>query len=205
MLSASRQATRRSSFSTPIGLFADHVLRAGHRKGRDRNAAGERLELHDAERVGPARKHEHVGGGEMSGELAVLPAARGTSRRETAAAARPPAGPSPITTLVPGRSSERNASRFFSTAIAPDADEDRARQIELDGAIGAEQIGVDAARPHAEILKSALAQLRRQRRRRHHGHGRGAHESGAAPHRSSVPGSASAPKCIRETASYSSW
>ena len=28
-------------------------------------------------------------------------------------------GPVPITTLVPGRSSERNASRFFSTAIRP--------------------------------------------------------------------------------------
>ena len=42
---------------------ADHVERAGDRKGRDRQAGGQRLEQHDAEGVGEAREDEHVGGG----------------------------------------------------------------------------------------------------------------------------------------------
>src|SRR5262245_58690006 len=33
-------------------MTADHVTRTGHWIGRNRNAAGERFELHDAERVG---------------------------------------------------------------------------------------------------------------------------------------------------------
>ena len=40
-----------------------------------------------------------------------------------------------------------------------------------------EQLGVDAAGPHSEILEAALAQLRHQRRRRHHGHRGGGVES----------------------------
>src|SRR6516162_3821868 len=41
-------------------VFPDHVARARHRKGGDRHAAGERLQLNDPEGVGPARKYEHV-------------------------------------------------------------------------------------------------------------------------------------------------
>src|SRR5215467_15598939 len=41
-------------------MATDYVARAGHRIGRDRNAAGERLELHNAERVGLAWEHEHI-------------------------------------------------------------------------------------------------------------------------------------------------
>ena len=39
----------------------------------------------------------------------------------------------------------------------PDADEDRARQVESDRALGPEQVGVDAAGPHAEIARSRAA------------------------------------------------
>ena len=74
--SAPRQASRRSSCSTPIGLLADHVQRAGHRKGRDRHAAGERLELHDPERVGPAGKDEDVGSREMRRKISVFQQAK---------------------------------------------------------------------------------------------------------------------------------
>src|SRR5215510_9988595 len=35
----------------PYPMPADHIARTGHRIGRDRNAAGERLELYDAECV----------------------------------------------------------------------------------------------------------------------------------------------------------
>ena len=55
---------------------------------------------------------------------------------------------------------------------AADGHEDRPRKIEIDGAIGTEQIDVDAAGPHAEIAEAALAEFGHQRRRRHHGHGR---------------------------------
>ena len=40
---------------------ADDVARPGHRKSGNRQAAGEGLQQHEAERVGPAREHEDVG------------------------------------------------------------------------------------------------------------------------------------------------
>src|SRR3974377_521814 len=43
-------------------ILPDHVARTRHRKGGDRHAAGERLQLNDSERVGPAWKYEHVRG-----------------------------------------------------------------------------------------------------------------------------------------------
>ena len=59
--SAARHAARRSSFKHPDRRRADHVARPGHGKGRDRQAAGERLQQHETERVGLAREHEDVG------------------------------------------------------------------------------------------------------------------------------------------------
>src|SRR5580704_10932923 len=53
-------------------MVGDDVLRTGNRKSSNRNAAGERLELHDAERVGQAWKHEHVGARQMRSENAVV-------------------------------------------------------------------------------------------------------------------------------------
>ena len=63
-------------------IVADDVLRPGDRKGGDRNAAGQRLELHDAERVGPARKHEDVGRRQMRGQGSVLQQAEKLGVRE---------------------------------------------------------------------------------------------------------------------------
>src|SRR3984885_4560894 len=53
-------------------MVGDDVLRTGDRKSSDRNATGERFELHDAERVGQAWKHEHVGARQMRSENAVV-------------------------------------------------------------------------------------------------------------------------------------
>src|SRR5262245_19782827 len=54
------------------GMAADDILRTRDRKSGDGKAARERFELHDAERVGPAREYEHVGSREMRGQCAVL-------------------------------------------------------------------------------------------------------------------------------------
>ena len=51
----------------------------------------------------------------------------------------------------------------------------------LAGLSGMEQLGVDAARPHAEMLEAALGKLLPQRGRRHHRHGGGVVE--VAQHR----------------------
>src|SRR6202171_1392945 len=53
-------------------MIGDDVLRPGNRKSCDRNAAGERFELHDAERVGQAWKHEYVGARQVRSENAVV-------------------------------------------------------------------------------------------------------------------------------------
>ena len=118
MRSAPMQAARRSSWSTPIGWSANHVPRTGDRIGRDRDAASQRFELHDAERVGFARKHEGVRGAQVSGQGLVLQQAEELCLGK-AASQFGLLRSCPITTLEPGRSSERNASRFFSTAIRP--------------------------------------------------------------------------------------
>ena len=50
-------------------MIGDDVERTRHRERRDRRAAGQRLELHDAERVGETREDEHVGGSDMRGQV----------------------------------------------------------------------------------------------------------------------------------------
>ena len=59
----------------------------------------------------------------------------------------------------------------------PHGDEDGARKAELDRAIRPEQVGINAARPHPEVGKPALAQLEHERWRRHHRHSCGGMES----------------------------
>ena len=100
------------------GIAADDVTRPGDRIGRDRHAARQRFELHDAERVGPARKHEHVGAGEIGRQHLLVQQAQELGGGKTAAQLGLLRA-LPMTTFDPGRSSERKASRFFSTAIRP--------------------------------------------------------------------------------------
>ena len=53
-------------------VIRDHIQRARHRKRRDRRAAGQRLELNHAERIGQAREYEHVGRRQMRGQVGAL-------------------------------------------------------------------------------------------------------------------------------------
>ena len=68
-------------------------------------------------------------------------------------------GPSPITTLVPGKSSERNASMFFSTATRPMLTKIGRGRSRAAARSGLEHVGIDAAAPHAEIAEAAARQL----------------------------------------------
>src|SRR5262249_62350448 len=45
-------------------------------------------------------------------------------------------------------------------------------ESKIDGAVRTEQIDIDTASPHAEMLEAALAELAHQRGRRHHRHRR---------------------------------
>src|SRR5206468_1830337 len=67
----------------PDGALADHVLRTGDRKGGDRNPARQRLELHDAERVGAAREYEDVRCREVRGQDAIVQRAEKFRLRKT--------------------------------------------------------------------------------------------------------------------------
>ena len=55
---------------------ADHVARPGDRKGGNRQAAGQRLQQHQAKRVGLAGKHEDIGGRVDFGQFLAVPCAQ---------------------------------------------------------------------------------------------------------------------------------
>ena len=120
-------------------------------------------------------KHEHVGGREMRGENAVIEHAEELGVGEFALE---------LVFLRPGADDDLGAGQIerqerFEILLdrdPADGHENRPRQVESDGAVGAEQIDVDAARPHAEIAEPALVELGLQRRRRHHGDRRGGME-----------------------------
>src|SRR5262249_10466822 len=120
-------------------MIADDVARTGDRKCCNGYAAGERLELHDAERVGQTWKNEDVGGGKMRGENAVVELAEKLGGGETALK---------LGLLRPGadhnfraRQIERKKSwQIFLDRHPPYRHEDRPREIQIDRAIGTEQI-----------------------------------------------------------------
>ena len=59
--------------------IADHIARTGDRIRRHRQAAGHGLQQHQAEGVGLARKHEHIGRGVHLRELFAVEQARDSS------------------------------------------------------------------------------------------------------------------------------
>jgi hypothetical protein len=50
-------------------MIGDDIERPRDRKCRNRRAAGQSLELHDAKRVGQAREDENGGGGDVRGQV----------------------------------------------------------------------------------------------------------------------------------------
>ena len=182
---------------------ADDVARAGDRKGRDRQAAGQRLQQHQAERIGLARKHEDVGAG-----IGLAPAPRPAARRET-----PPADISAPAPRAPGRRRRSPWCRADRDRETPrDSFPPRpGRRTGIPGAADRDrrcarmkQPGVDAARPQHDVAKAARAQFARQRRRRRHH--RLARRMEPAQRRPD-PGFRNrqrAPRCIRESG-YGSW
>src|SRR5262245_7361816 len=64
-------------------MIADDVAWPGDRERGDRHAASERLELHDAERVGQAREDKDVGGCDMRRKLGALAQAQELGVRES--------------------------------------------------------------------------------------------------------------------------
>ena len=105
----------------------------------------------------------------MRGENAVVQLAEKFCRREAAlelAFLRPGADDD----FAAGQIERQERRQVLFDGDPAHGHEDRPRKIEIDRAIGPEQIDVDAARPHAEIAKAAFGKLGHQRRRRHHGH-----------------------------------
>ena len=64
-------------------MVADHVERTRDRVGSNRNATGERFELHDAERVGLAREHENIRRRDQAGQFRTFLEAEEFRRRES--------------------------------------------------------------------------------------------------------------------------
>src|SRR5208283_2216751 len=118
----------------------------------------QRLELHDAESVGLAWKHEDVRRGKIAGERLVLQLAEehglGVTLFELIE----------LRTAADDELRSRQVEREKGVEVLlhrhpPDRDEQRTRQIERNGAVGPEHVGVDAARPHPEVYEIPGAQL----------------------------------------------
>ncbi len=185
-------------------MIGDHVERTGDRERRNRRAAGQRFELHDAERVGEAREHEHVGGGQMRRQILALLLAEEfrfriflRQRRLLRAVADHDLG-------------SRQIQRQKRFEILFDRDpahghEDRPRQIELGRLIRPEQVGVDAAGPEAEFSEAARAQVPAAASRSRPWSCSMRRESAAARRSRHWPGSWCGPRHIPESAWCRRW
>ena len=176
MRSASMQATRRSSIQHTHRIASDDIVRPGDREGRDRNAAGKRFELHDAERVRQARKYEDVGRCQMCGQGSILQQPEEPGVRETAFQLRFLRAFADDD-LRAGQVERKKSFEVLFDGNPSDRDEDRPREVDRDGAVRSEQIGVDATRPHAEVAKPAPAELADERWSGYHRDGRGGVEA----------------------------
>src|SRR6516164_10867891 len=157
-------------------IVGDNITRAGDRESGDGNAARQRLELHDAECVGDTWKYKNVGRREVCGENSVVELAEefcaGKATLEFGFL-RPGADDD----LGAGQIERKESGQVFFDSDAADAHEDRPRKIEVDSAVGMEQVDVDATRPHPEIGEASPRQLLHKRGSGHHGYGRGGMKS----------------------------
>ena len=171
MRSASMQATR-VFIQHADRIAADDIIRPGDREGRDRNAAGKRFKLHDAERVRQARKYEDVGRRQMCGQGAIFQQPEEPDVRETAFQLRFLRAFADDD-LRAGQVERKKSFEILFDGNPSDRDEDRSREVDRDGAVRPEQIGVDPTRPHAEVAKPPPAELADEGRSGYHRDGRG--------------------------------
>ena len=151
-LSAPMQARRRSAIQNADGVIRNHIQRTCDRKRRDRRAARQRFELNDAEGVGEAREHEDVRRRQMRGQILAGFFAEESDLRVAALQFRP-LRPVPDHDL---RSRQVQCQKCFEVLFdrdAADRHENGSGQIQFDRMVGPEQIGVDPARPAAELPK----------------------------------------------------
>lgn len=120
---ASKHACRRSWFSTPVTPGSTTSMGPVTGYAAKGEAAGVGFEHDDAEGVGQAGEDEHIRAGVVAGEVfAELVAGPGhamSSGGGDCFSCLALTGPPSTTALVPGRSSFRNTSMFFSTATRP--------------------------------------------------------------------------------------
>jgi hypothetical protein len=136
-------------------IAANHVLWSWDGVRSNRNAAGQRFELNDAECVGSARENEYVCRRKMCGQGFPFQLAEKVRVRETApqlARLRSVANDD----LRACRSSARNAARFFSTARRPTL-----TKIGRGRSIAAARSGVkrSVSTPRVHIAKCAKPRL----------------------------------------------
>src|SRR6266700_6569010 len=142
-------------------IAADDVTRPSHGECRDRYAACERLELYHAESVREAWEYEYVRCCDVRRERLAVQRAQ----KSHLGIAAPQF--TFLRALADNDFRTRQLERQERVEIlldrnAPNADENRPRKVELDVMARAEHLGVDAARPHAEIGEAALGQLTHQ-------------------------------------------
>ena len=159
MVSAARHATCKSSFNEPTGAAPITSRGPVTGKRRDRQAAGQRFEQHQPERVGPARKHEDVGGRIGLRQRFALPRAEkhrlrvfSRQRRARRSIADDQFGA--------GQIEVEKRLEILLHRDAADTQKDRARQAEVNRA-RMKMAGVDAARPQHHVAKAASAQFAR--------------------------------------------
>ena len=110
---------------------ADHVAGPGHRKRRNRQAAGERLQQHQAEGIGLARKHEDVGGRIGLRQFFALPRAE-KHRLRIFSLQRRARRPVADDHLGAGQIEIEKSLEILFHRDAADAQKDRTRQAEID-------------------------------------------------------------------------
>src|SRR6476660_936077 len=161
-------------------IASDDIVRPGDREGRNRNAAGKRFKLHDAERVRQAREYEDVSRCEMCGQGSILQKPEEPGIRETAFQLRFLRAFADDD-LRAGQVERKESFEVLFDGNPSDRDEDRPREVDRDGAVRSEQIGVDATRPHAEVAKPAPSELADEGWSGYHRDGRGGVEASQRP------------------------
>ena len=157
-------------------MAADNVLWTRDREGGDWNAAGECFELDHPKRVGPAREHEHVCGREMRGQGAILQQSKELCVGK-ASLQRGLLRARADDHLRAGQVERQKCFDVLFHRKPPHRDKDRARKVEVDGAVRPEQVGIHASRPHSKVGESPLTQFGHERLGRDHRHGRGGMKS----------------------------